>query len=177
VAQSWLSRHFIFIAPEEPTLDSVLVIAKQLVRRKGVRGIVIDPWNDIEHSRPIHMSETEYVSQALSKILRFAKTNGVHVWIVAHPTKLLKDKNGKYPVPTPYDISGSANWRNKSDNCVTVWRDLDPQAHSKDVEIHVQKIRHKIVGHLGMATLEYERHTGRYFEPVTVANYYGQGEK
>jgi len=172
VAQSWLAHYFIFIAPEEPTLDSILVIAKQLVRRKGVRGIVIDPWNDIEHSRPIHMSETEYVSEALSKILRFAKTNGVHIWIVAHPTKLLKDKNGKYPVPTPYDISGSANWRNKSDNCITVWRDLDPREHSKEVEIHIQKIRHKIVGHLGMATLTYDRVTGRYREELKAVEKY-----
>lgn len=172
IAQSWLAQHFIFIAPEQPTLDGILLIAKQLVRRKGVRGVVIDPWNDIEHDRPIHMSETEYISQALSKILRFAKTSGVHVWVVAHPTKLFKDKDGKYPVPTPYDISGSANWRNKSDNCLTVWRDLDPQAHSQEVEIHVQKIRHKVVGSLGMATLSYERHTGRYFDPVGVANYY-----
>lgn len=165
VAQTWLAPRFVFIQPEEPTIDAILTIAKQLVRRKGVRGLVIDPWNEIEHSRPVHMSETEYVSEALSKISRFAKTNGVHVWIIAHPTKLVKDKNGQYPVPTPYDIAGSANWRNKSDNCITIWRDLDPQARSQEVEIHVQKIRHKIVGRLGMAALRYDRITGRYSDP------------
>lgn len=166
VAQTWLSPRFIFIEPEEPTVDSILTISRQLVRRHGVRGIVIDPWNEIEHARPVHMSETEYVSQALSKISRFAKANGLHVWIVAHPTKLAKDKFGQYPVPTPYDISGSANWRNKSDNCITIWRDLDPDARSQQVEVHVQKIRHKVVGRLGMAALSYDRVTGRYNVPM-----------
>jgi twinkle protein len=162
MAQSWLARHFVFIEPAEPTLDAVLHIAKQLVLRKGVRGVVIDPYNEIEHSRPEAMSETEYISQCLSKIRRFSRNHGVHVWIVAHPTKLHKDKDGTYPVPTPYDISGSANWRNKADNCITVWRDLDPKKRAAEVEIHVQKIRHKIVGKLGMATLNYDRVTGRY---------------
>lgn len=165
MAQSWLAKHFVFIEPSEPTLEAVLHVAKQLVLRKGVRGLVIDPWNEIEHSRPEAMSETEYISQSLSKIRRFSRHHGVHVWIVAHPTKLFKDKDGKYPVPTPYDISGSANWRNKSDNCITIWRDLDPQKRSQEVEVHVQKIRHKIVGKLGMATLSYDRVTGRYYQP------------
>lgn len=165
-AQTWLSQHFYFIEPESPTLDAVLDIGRQLVRRRGVRGIVIDPWNEIEHSRPERMTETEFVAQSLSKVRKFARTNGCHVWIVAHPTKLFREKDGTYPVPTPYDISGSAHWRNKSDNCLTIWRDLDPKNRTQEVEIHVQKIRHKVVGHLGLARLNYDRVTGRYHDPV-----------
>lgn len=165
VAQTWLSRYFVFMEPEEPTLDAILRIAKQLVLRRGVRGLVLDPWNDIEHSRPEGVTETEYISKCLSTLRRFAQRHGVHCWIVAHPTKLIKDKEGHYPVPTPYDISGSANWRNKADNCISIWRDLDPQRRSQTVEIHVQKVRNKIVGSLGMASLRYDRVTGRYHEP------------
>lgn len=166
IAQSWLAQHFIFIEPADPTFDAVLDVARQLVLRKGIRGVVIDPWGELEHSRPPHVQETEYISQCLSKVRRFSRSHGVHCWIVAHPTKLHKEKDGDYPVPTPYDISGSSSWRNKADNCLTVWRDLDPQKRSQQVEIHVQKIRHKIVGHLGMATLLYDRVTGRYFEQL-----------
>ena len=165
VAQTWLSRHFVFLEPEDAALDSLLDIARQIVRRLGLRGLVLDPWNEIEHARPDAMSETEYVAQSLSKVRKFARNHGVHVWIVAHPTKLYKEKDGNYPVPTPYDISGSANWRNKADNCLTIWRDLDPKHRTQEVEIHVQKIRHKIVGHLGMAQLIYDKVTGRYHEP------------
>jgi twinkle protein len=162
VARTWLKRHFAFIVPEESTLDSVLSIAAQLVRRKGIRGLVIDPWNEIEHHRG-DLSETDYVSFSLSKVRRFAQVNGVHVWLVAHPTKLQKGLDGKYPVPTPYDVSGSAHWRNKADNCISLWRDhLDES--SRAVEVHVTKIRHKVVGRIGIANLTYDRVTGRYFD-------------
>jgi twinkle protein len=88
----------------------------------------------------------------------------VHVWVVAHPQKLYRKDDGSYPVPTPYDISGSAHWRNKADNCVTVWRDeRDPDS---PVQIHVQKIRFREVGSPGMADLRFNRLNGRYTDNV-----------
>lgn len=163
MAKSWLDRHYTFILPETPSIDAILDTAKQLVRRKGIRGLVVDPWNEIEHARTAAQTETEYISLALSRIRQFARANGVHVWLVAHPAKLFKETNGKYPVPTPYDVSGSAHWRNKADNCITVWYDQTDK-HSQAVEIHVQKIRHKTTGRIGMVTLKYDAVTGRYFD-------------
>jgi twinkle protein len=80
------------------------------------------------------------------------------VWVVAHPTKLKKLDNGGYPPPTPYDISGSAHWRNKPDNCITVYRDME----SNDVDVHIQKVRFKEIGKIGKATLRYDVATGCY---------------
>lgn len=161
-AREWLNEHVHFIYPDEPSVTAILAVAKQLVRRNGIRGIVIDPWNEVEHSRPQNMTETEYISQTLTVIRRFARDHGVHVWLVAHPQKLLKEKSGAYPVPTPYDVSGSAHWRNKADNCIAVWRDTDTKGRSSEVEVHVQKVRHKIVGRIGLAVLAYDYVTGRY---------------
>lgn len=163
MATSWISKHFYFVQPESPTIDSILSVMRQLVLRHGIRGMVIDPWNEIESSRPDGMSETEYIGQVLSEIRRFARLHGLCAWIIAHPTKLRKDDDGNYPVPTPYDISGSANWRNKADNCLAVWRDLSTDSNYRMVDIHVQKIRHKAVGVLGKASLHYDWLTGRYF--------------
>ncbi|NCB40116.1 MAG: hypothetical protein EOM80_15255 [Erysipelotrichia bacterium] len=64
-----------------------------------------------------------------------------------------------YEVPTPYDIAGSANWRNKADNCLTVYR------NPETVDVLVQKIRVKEVGRIGMATFKYKLSTGE-FVPV-----------
>jgi twinkle protein len=166
-AQEWLDEHFSFIMPDENhlTVDSILKLARVLVYRKGIRGLVIDPWNEVDHSRPSAFSETEYISESLTKIRRFARIHACHVWVVAHPTKLFKEKsNGQYPIPNPYDISGSAHWRNKADNCLCVWRDLNPKNQSYETHIHVQKIRKKHLGQLGMAKLRYEYSTGRYLE-------------
>ncbi len=163
--KKWLNQHFMFLNPEEDsvTVDAILSLAKVLVYRCGIKGLVIDPWNEIDHSRPSAMTETEYISQSLTKIRRFARLHSVHVWLVAHPTKLSKEPNGMFPVPSPYDISGSAHWRNKADCCIAVWRNLDPNNNSNEVEIHVQKIRKKHLGRLGLAKLKYEYATGRYF--------------
>jgi twinkle protein len=111
------------------------------------------------------MSETEYIGQSLSKIRIFARKNNVAVFVVAHPKSMAKDASGNYPVPNPYDISGSANWRNKADNCIAVWRDLADD--TQPVAIHIQKIKFKICGKLGVAQLKYDRLTGRYFDSTT----------
>ena len=163
----WLSKHFSFILPNEDSLniDEVLRLAKVLVFREGIKGLVIDPWNELDHFRSTNMTETEYISQALTKIRRFARDNEVHVWVVAHPTKLQKGNDGQYPVPSPYDVSGSAHWRNKADNCLAIWRDLsDP--HSKEVDVHVQKIRFKENGKIGKAKLYYDYGTGKYSDDL-----------
>lgn len=163
VAKDFFNDWFTFVLPPEDqlTVDGILDLCKHLILKKGVKGIVIDPWNEIDHTRPPTMTETEYISYSLSKIRRFARQCSVHIWLVAHPTKLKKEPNkNEYPVPTPYDISGSAHWRNKADNCLTIFRHID----SNEVEIHVQKIRFKDVGKIGVATLYYDMVTGRYSE-------------
>lgn len=164
---AWVNRHFFWILPEDDaewTLDVVLDRAKSLIRRKGVRGIVIDPWNEMEHLRPSQLTETEYISQSLKRFRQFARLNDVHAWMVAHPMKLKKGQDGTYPVPTLYDISGSAHWRNKADNGICVWRDFS-NPENRAVQVYVQKIRFKQIGQLGVAELIYNRHWGTYHDP------------
>lgn len=175
-ALDWLDAHFIFIAPEDAlTIPALLQQSKALVTRHGIRGLIIDPWNEFEHTMPHGQTETAYISTALSQIRRFGRSHGVHVWVVAHPQKLYRGDDGSYPVPTPYDISGSAHWRNKADNCLTVWRDeRDPES---PVQIHVQKIRFREVGSPGMAELRFNRINGRYVEVLkeSVVTYHERG--
>jgi twinkle protein len=161
-AMTFLNQHFTFLLPELPTVDALIERLRVIVKRRGIQGVVLDPWNEIDHSRDQGMTETEYISQCLSKLRAFGRSHGVHLWIVAHPTKLEKNKDGSYPVPTPYDVAGSAHWRNKADNCITIWRDA--AAHNDLVEVHIQKVRKKSVGRVGMVTLRYTRITGNYFE-------------
>jgi hypothetical protein len=39
---------------------------------------------------PLNRTETEYVSQILTKIKRFAQHHSCHVWFVAHPRQVNK---------------------------------------------------------------------------------------
>ena len=51
----------------------------------------------------------------LTQLRIFAQSHGIHLWFVAHPTKMMRDSNGKIPAPKGYDISGSAAWFAKAD--------------------------------------------------------------
>ena len=99
------------------------------------------------------MSETEYISSALSMFRRFAIAHQVHVWIVAHPTKLRRTEDGEEPVPTLYDIAGSANFRNKADIGITVWRDIT--LNDSKVNVHITKVRYADQGQLGTVQFGY----------------------
>ena len=163
--KQFMGDHFYFILTQNASLDNILSKVKACIARYGVNGFVLDPWTELEHARPREMTETEYISQSLSKIRNFARQYKLHIWVIAHPAKMFKE-NGVYPVPTPYDISGSAHWRNKSDCALTVWRDAQNQDAdiANMVEIHVQKIRFKDVGMQGIAKLKYDLITGRFAE-------------
>jgi twinkle protein len=136
-------------------------------RKEAKWGLVIDPWNELEHWRPRQFSETEYISQQLSYVRNWARASSVHVWIVAHPQKVARE-GGKLPVPRPDMISGSQHWWNKADCAITVWRDMENPG-GQDVDVHIQKIRFKHIGRPGVVTLKYDRVTGRYHEPVAIA--------
>lgn len=163
---AWVSEHFYFIVGDDekelPTLDWLMQKAAFAVLRYGIKGIILDPWNEIEHKRPSGISETEYISEALSKLKRFARNHGIHLWLVAHPGKLQRGKDGKYEAPGLYDISGSAHWANKTDNGIAIHRE-DEKTTTTDVII--RKVRFKHVGRKGIAYLNYSRVTGRYEKP------------
>jgi twinkle protein len=166
-AIGWLEAHFAFVRPggEQPaSIDQILDECWTWIDLEKERpaGIVIDPWNELEHMRPERQPETEYISDTLSRLRRFARHSHCHVWIVAHPRILHRDRDGKRPIPTPYDVSGSAHWYNKADNCITIHRDQADPAKAKAVEVHVQKIRFKHIGKVGLAELLYDTVSGQY---------------
>ena len=161
-AMDWCNKHFHFIMPEEEedqTLDNILKLAKASIFKDGIKGLIIDPWNEIEHDIG-KLPETIYISKALTKIRKFSRENKIHTWIIAHPTKMQKKKDGTYPIPTPYDIAGSAHFRNKADNCLCIHRDFEEES----TEFFSQKIRFKEIGKVGSLKLQYNLANGRYRE-------------
>jgi twinkle protein len=163
-----LAGHFAFVRAEEDgalRAQAVLEAAEPWLAnfKDAKRGLVIDPWNELEHWRPPNLSETEYISQQLSLLRNWARANHVHVWIVAHPQKMRREE-GKLPIPRPDMIAGSQHWWNKADAAITVYRDLADH-DSPEVQIHVMKVRFKHIGRPGLAVLHYDRVTGRYHEP------------
>lgn len=157
-ALRFVEEHFLFIdytGGESPTIDSIIEKGIGAVRQMGCRGIVIDPYNYIDMDRSF--SETDSISRMLTKISQFAKAHDVHVFFVSHPMKLYPDSKGNIPVPTGYNISGSASWFSKADVGITVHRE-----ESNMVAINCWKCRFKWIGKQGQTMLSYDVPTGVY---------------
>jgi twinkle protein len=157
-AKEHMEENFFFIAPADNfKVDNILEKARYLVRRRGIKALVIDPYNRIEIEQD-NRSETLYISGLLDKLTNFAQINDVLVILMAHPTKLKKNTDGKYEAPTLYDVSGSANFFNKADFGISVHR----RREEGYVEVHVQKVKFRHLGEPGMCTFRYNINNGRY---------------
>lgn len=167
-ADAWIERHHVFIVAnedEDADLDWLLDKMAVSVSRHGAKIIIVDPWNELEHGRRNGETETEYIGRALRAIKRFARAFRVHVCIVAHPSKSVKDEKGNYKCPTLYDISGSANWFNKCDLGVIVHRQS-----ATDTLVKVQKSRyHEIIGRPGEVLMQFCADDRRFRETEKLA--------
>jgi twinkle protein len=164
-ALDWVQEHFAFVWQDDGSLadlDSILDRLRVAILRYGIRGAVIDPYNFISRDSR-DKSETEWISDMLTKVKAFAMGHGVHIWFVAHPTKLQRGQDGRIPVPGGYDISGSAAWFAKADCGITVHREKD---NPLTAQIHVWKCRFAWVGKQGATNLVYNTSTTCYAEPV-----------
>ena len=155
--KAYLERDFFFLAPSDYRLETILQKARYLVRRRGIKVLVIDPFNRLEDEQG-GQSETRYISHLLDTLTNFAQQNDVMVILMAHPTKQPKNKDGVIEAPTLYDISGSANFYNKADFGIVVHRDR----LNNTVEVHVQKVKFRHLGECGTARFVYNLNNGRY---------------
>ena len=166
MAYDYIRENFFYILNEEDfTVKSILDSAKILVKTKGVKVVVIDPYNKLEHKYTD--SETQYISRFLDQIISFAKLNNVLVFLVAHPKKMNKDAKGCIETPSLYDISGSANFYNKTDYGFTVHRRMDGNnVMMNEVDVHFQKIKYKHLGEQGVVNIKYSYRTGRFYNGI-----------
>lgn len=154
-ADAWIDQHHVFLHPKEDedvTVDWLLEKAEVAVVRHGARVIVADPWNEMDHEYDMRaMTEAQYINRSIKEVRRFARAFGIHFAIVAHPTKLQKGADGRYPMPSLYDINGGAVWHNKADLGVIVHRESED-----DTRVKTAKSRyHDIIGRPGSVMMQF----------------------
>lgn len=139
------NSNFFHIDMERYTLESVLRKAAELVKRKGIKCLVIDPFNKVRDVDSKTEDVNKYTMDYLQKIEVFAKKYDVLVFIVAHPTKMYKDKDGKIEEPTMYNIKGGGEWYDASYHGLLVHRDYE----NKTVKAKVLKVKFQNLGENG----------------------------
>lgn len=159
--REWIkSRYHLIAPPQGYDLDEILERARILVLKKGIKGLIIDPWNRIESNMPNGYNAGKWIQERLDKIIRFNQKNGVHTFLVAHPTKMPKDKDGiNYVVPSLYSISGSGDFFNMTQNGFCVYHNSEKNI----TEIHFQKIKWEHLGKVGTIEYTYHEPTARFY--------------
>ncbi len=169
-AINFLNDHIkvIDIGDGEFTSDNMLSLVREYTSKNSIQGLVIDPIGDLEISIRKSENKTYSVARFLRMIRRMGRRKEFSPYIVAHTTKLQKDfKTHKYPVPTLYDIDGSAAYYNSAFQGITTYRYFKADV----IAVHVQKIKFKPAGKVGVCFLKYNIDTG-VFTP-----YYEDPEK
>jgi len=164
---SHVNDNYFFIDMERYTLESVLRKGAELVKRKGIKCLVIDPFNKVRDVDCKTEDVNRYTMEYLTKIETFAKKFDVLVFIVAHPTKMYKDKDGKIEEPTMYNIKGGGEWYDASYHGLLVHRDYD----AKTVKAKVLKVKFQNLGENGAeAHFKWEHKSGCFipFEPISI---------
>ena len=119
----FVSNHFFLIYPSKDfEFETILEKAKYLVRKKGIRHFIIDPYNTVEHKLKPGEREDLYISRFMSELKRFALQNDIGIHLVAHQLTPQKDANGRYLRPDLNRIKGGGTFSDKADNVNFVWR-------------------------------------------------------
>lgn len=141
--------HFSLIYPQKDfNLSTIMHKAKQLVMQKGIRVLIIDPYNTIQHKMLSGEREDLYISRFMSELKRFAVDFNISINLVAHQVTPSKDDSGRYLKPDVNRIKGGGTFADKADNVCYVWRPNRALDFSdKSVIFGSQKIKkQKLVG-------------------------------
>ena len=161
-----VNDNYFFIDMERYTLESVLKKGAELVKRKGIKCLVIDPYNKVRDTNAVSDDVNRYTMDYLAKIETFAKKYDVLVFIVAHPTKMYKGNDGKIEEPTMYNIKGGGEWYDASYHGLLVHRDYE----AKTTKVKVLKVKFQNLGENGAEShFTWEPRSGSFIpnEPIT----------
>jgi twinkle protein len=163
LAKEYLDRKMWFLKPEKDfSLTSILNMVRDLQQRYGIDYFTIDAWNKLDNGN----DDTYLIGKHLDQLAMFSEDNKIACFLVAHPRKMPKGDNGKYNVPTLYDIKGSSTFYDKTDNGIAVYRDFDLGLTT----IYRQKIKFDHWGTEGFSEYTYDKISKRYIHNGNVDN-------
>lgn len=166
----FISEHIFYVYPDDGhDVHSINERFRYLVMKKGVDGVMIDPFNQLDHLQKAYQREDQYLSEIFKDLKRFALLNNVCYNIIAHPKNPSYQQDKSLPVVDMYDIAGGAAWGNKMDNIISYYR---PNFHNNkndpNVQIYIQKLKRKRTGgQLGDFPMILNWGKKRYANPVS----------
>lgn len=179
-AAKFIDQHIYYVYPQDShDIHSINEKFRYLVLKKGIDGVLVDPWNQLDHIQKPYQREDQYLSESLKDVKRFALLNCVSYNIIAHPVKPSRMEDRSLPPVDMYDISGGSMWANKSDQIVSYHR---PNHHenksSPEVTVYVQKVKRKRTGGKpGQFDIRLKWETKRFVDVMNEKAFLSKNEK
>ena len=143
----------------------------------GINIFVIDAWNKV--NMPKGLGGKEGIDNILTRLTLFCQQNNVHIFLIAHPTKMKRNEKTKlYEIPTLYDVSGSSDFRNQTHNGFTIYRMFEDENSQGFTQFINQKTKYSFQGNIGSSVkFNYDIDSARYYVDGTVPNTFDLTEK
>lgn len=158
--KDYVNNNFFWIDPDDTDIHSVMDRAIYLIKRKGVKALVIDPFNSLTDKEYKAGRKDEYISDFLQTLRAFARKYGIAVFLVMHPTKMVKQDNGLYPVCDLYNCKGASEVYDKADIGLSMWRN----EFEDYCELYIVKMKFRSMGSKGHISMKFNMNNGRYVE-------------
>ena len=161
----FVNEHFYYVYPEfEHDLVSIHEKFRYLILKKGVDGVMIDPFNQLDKNQKAYERDDQYISNTLKDVKRFALLNAVSYNIIMHPKNPTYNQDKSLPVVDMYDIAGGAMTGNKADQIISYYRpNFHIDKNDSSVQVFIQKVKRKRTGgKLGNFNLRLNWSTKRY---------------
>ena len=130
----------------------------------GADIFVVDAYNKVRRKNPDSLGE---INQSLADLTAFAQGYGVHVILIAHPTKQNKDKDtGIAPQPNLYSVKGSGDFYDQTHNGLCVyryWKDEENGIHEDRTDIINLKTKLRRQGQINESvSMQFDPANARY---------------
>jgi twinkle protein len=172
-AVKWVAAHFTFIDPRLAHSLKTLLPAVKAAKKFGIKGWLLDPWNDLESKLgEFSGMMSEQLKAQLGLVLDFTKDENLCTLICVHPAGEARNpKTLELKVPDQYSMEGGRMWPNRMDSIVVWHRPMaDEDPTDSQVDLRVRKMRNEPES--GFKTpkdgvrLNYMRQAFRYIDPL-----------
>lgn len=174
--KKWSSERIFLTMPEKGEMigwDWLIDKFKEQMFRYGIDIFVIDAWNKVKMKQAGNLGE---INEILGRLTLFAQAYNVHIYLIAHPTKMRKKDNGQYEIPSLYDVKGSGDFRDQAHNGLCVYRYFDEDNEKGEPHTMVMNLKTKFKhqGTIGaQSEFKFQPENGRYRalgEPLDVSS-------
>jgi twinkle protein len=132
-AIDFIQDHYVHLKQQSRFyLEDVLLKFAELVKRKGIRIFILDPFNKIKLKSVDRSKVNEYTEEYHIMIDEFCKTYDCHIFLVLHPNKISMKRLDKdtfsektFKMPTAYDAKGGGEHFDMSYNIIGLVRDFE----------------------------------------------------